>query len=216
MAIEANREFFRTAQRLGSSLPANWLEQDLSTTSEFPPSDLVILSYAIGELEHPLAVAEKAWAAARQALIIIEPGTPRNFITVAEIRRRLLDRGGHPLAPCPHTNECPMATTGDWCHFSVRVERSAEHRRLKGASLGYEDEKFSYLAFSKQPAPHATARIVRHPNIHGGHIQLTLCTPEGLQSSTVTRSNKPLFRAARKAKWGDAWPEQPNEGNQLE
>jgi ribosomal protein RSM22 (predicted rRNA methylase) len=100
-----------------------------------------------------------------------------------------------------------MAAVGDWCHFAARVDRTAEHRRLKDGELGYEDEKFSYLAFSKTPAAHAEARIVRHPQVHGGHIRLTLCTPEGLQSPTVTRSKKEAFRAARKAKWGDGWAE---------
>jgi ribosomal protein RSM22 (predicted rRNA methylase) len=85
------------------------------------------------------------------------------------------------------------------------VERSSEHRRLKGGTLGYEDEKFSYLAFSKTPVPHAKARTVRHPSVHGGHIQLTLCSPDGLLSRTITRSQKEKFRAARKAEWGDAW-----------
>ena len=138
-------------------------------------------------------------------LVIIEPGTPSNFDLIARIRRDLIASGAHLVAPCPHEDECPMAIANDWCHFSVRLERTSEHRQMKGGALGYEDEKFSYLAFSKQPLLRADSRIVRHPMTHSGYIRLTLCQPSGLQEKTVTRSHKETFRAARKAKWGDAW-----------
>ena len=204
--VESNRDFLELGRRLATDRKTEWMEADLGATTGFPESDVVVLSYALGELKAPAQVIGKAWKAARKVLIVIEPGTPRNFATVAEIRQQLMDAAGHPIAPCPHSGACPMAAAGDWCHFAVRVERTAEHRRLKGGTLGYEDEKFSYLAFSKTPAPHAGARIVRHPAIHGGHIRLTLCAPGGLQSTTVTRSQKAAFRAARKADWGDPWP----------
>jgi ribosomal protein RSM22 (predicted rRNA methylase) len=203
-AIENNEELLLLGKRLTNDEQFHWKLSDLAK-AEFPASDLVVISYALGELQSPLAIVNRAWQAAQAALIVIEPGTPRNFSGIEETRRWLTEHGGHPIAPCPHSNACPMAVAGDWCHFAVRVERSAEHRRFKGGELGYEDEKFSYLAFSKTPAPHAAARIVRHPQVHAGHIRLTLCTPQGLESPTVTRSQKDAFRAARKAKWGDEW-----------
>ena len=98
-----------------------------------------------------------------------------------------------------------MADTKDWCHFSARLERTSVHRRLKDASLGYEDEKFSYLIFSKSPVVAAEDRIIRHPRIHGGHVQLELCSPNGLQRITVGKSKKEAYRRARKVGWGDAW-----------
>jgi len=210
--IEKNVEFLQLGQRLATNLQGEWRNSDIQSLPEFPAHDLVVLSYAIGELPIPTQVVERAWRAAQKALVIIEPGTPKNFAAIAEIRRQLIDLGGLIIAPCPHTYACPMAAARDWCHFSVRVDRTSEHRRLKGGTLGYEDEKFSYLAFSRNLAAHASARIVRHPAIHGGHIKLTLCTPAGLESTMVTRSDKSAFRAARKAAWGDEWPKQ----NQLE
>jgi ribosomal protein RSM22 (predicted rRNA methylase) len=207
--IENNREFAQLGGRLAASSDtlrhATWEITDLSRTRELPSADLVVLSYATGELPDAATIPKKAWTAAKQLLVIIEPGTPRNFEQVAQIRREVIATGGQIVAPCPHELECPMAAANDWCHFSVRLERTAEHRRMKGGALGYEDEKFSYVAFGKESIPPAQTRIVRHPMTHSGFIQLTLCTPDGLQEKTITRSQKEVFRAARRAKWGDEW-----------
>jgi ribosomal protein RSM22 (predicted rRNA methylase) len=211
--LESNREFAQLGRRLTqSSSPlrtALWDSEDLCSAKELTPADLVILSYAIGELPDASKVAKIAWAAARQLLVILEPGTPKNFEQLTVLRKELITAGGHIVAPCPHELDCPMAATNDWCHFAVRLERTAEHRRMKGGALGYEDEKFSYIAFAKQPVQPAKARIVRHPMTHSGYIRLTLCSPDGLEETTVTRSQKEAFRAARRAKWGGEW-------NQLE
>jgi ribosomal protein RSM22 (predicted rRNA methylase) len=207
--VESNREFAQMCRRLTDSsetLRAAKLEtSDLRITRELPSADLVIVSYAIGELPNAVTIAMTAWAAAKQLLVIVEPGTPRNFGQVAQIRRELIAIGAHLVAPCPHELECPMAAASDWCHFAVRLERRAEHRRMKGGALGYEDEKFSYIAFAKGPTQLTNARIVRHPMTHSGFIRLSLCTTDGLQEKTVTRSQKEAFRAARRAKWGDEW-----------
>jgi ribosomal protein RSM22 (predicted rRNA methylase) len=98
-----------------------------------------------------------------------------------------------------------MAAAGDWCHFSQRVQRTAEHRQLKGGSLGYEDEKFSYLVASRLALTPAKSRIVRHPRKHTGFLHLNLCTPDGLETRTVTKSQKPAYKVARQAEWGDGW-----------
>ena len=126
----------------------------------------------------------------------------------------MLAQGQHIAAPCPADAECPMKNrSGDWCHFAARVERTSLHRRLKSGELGYEDEKFSYLVFARDPAaPQAPARILRHP-VHGkGHIKLTLCEAPTVREVTIGKSDKESFREARRAKWGDAWPSVAPEG----
>ena len=205
--IESNREMVEIGKRLASESPlssAKWIAGDLRNV-ELPTADVVVLSYAVGELGDSTAIVQRAWTASKQLLVIIEPGTPKNFQQLAQIRRELITSGAHLVAPCPHHNECPMWTAGDWCHFAVRLERTSEHRRIKRGALGYEDEKFSYVAFSKQPIHKAETRIVRHPMTHSGYIRLTLCKLDGLKEQTVTRSQKDAFRAARRAKWGDEW-----------
>jgi ribosomal protein RSM22 (predicted rRNA methylase) len=146
-----------------------------------------------------------AWMKSGSLLAIIEPGTPQGFRRVHAARALLLESGGHIVAPCPHAGTCPMFATGDWCHFAVRLERTAEHRRLKSGALGYEDEKFSYIVVSTEQVGLPESRVLRHPLIHPGHMRLTLCRPERSESRTITRSQKPLWRYARKLSWGDEW-----------
>ena len=93
----------------------------------------------------------------------------------------------------------------DWCHFMQRVERTSLHRRMKNAALGYEDEKFSYIAVARQEILRAGARIIRRPQQSPGLVQLTLCSGDTIRPERVTRRDPQLFRAARKAEWGDEW-----------
>ena len=201
--IDVGRRLAARNQRLHS---ATWMNSDLRAQASYPARDLVVLSYALNELPDPLAILRAALAAARVALVIIEPGTPAAFTNVLGARDLLIKSGAQIAAPCPHHNACPLVVRNDWCHFAVRLERSAEHRRLKGADLGYEDEKFSYVIASKLPVERPEARIVRHPLKHSGHVKLTLCTAADLKQPTITKSQKLLYRHARKAEWGDPWP----------
>ena len=93
---------------------------------------------------------------------------------------------------------------GDWCHFAARLARSSTHRQAKGGTLGYEDEKFSYVIMSKNENGFSGARILRHPIKNKGHVSLKLCTQEGLCERTISKKDKELYKKARKLEWGDS------------
>lgn len=192
---------------IGTIGEVEWCNADLRSWKSNGKYDLVIASYSLGELSasERKRVLLSAWDACEGALSVIEPGTRRGFDAIAEMRDWLIDAGAKLAAPCPHALECPMRAAGDWCHFSVRVERTAEHRRLKEGELGYEDEKFSYLIASRMDVRAPGARIVRHPMRHSGFTKLTLCTAEGLKEETVSRARKERYREAKRAEWGDGW-----------
>lgn len=185
---------------------AHWQAADLEKMGDLLPHDCVLLSYSIGELNpqriEPLL--NLCWEATRQLLLIVEPGTPVGFERIRLIRRQLIELGAHLIAPCPHHLACPMEG-GDWCHFAARVERTALHRRLKGGSLGYEDEKFSYVAATKTPFPLPASRILSQPIRHSGHIELKLCTPSGVQWPTISKKMGERYKQARKGEWGDSF-----------
>ncbi|MBC7267434.1 MAG: rRNA methyltransferase, partial [Streptomyces sp.] len=51
------------------------------------------------------------------------------------------------------------------------------------------------------------SRVVRKPQIRKGQVLLDLCEAEpALRRTTVTKRHGPLYKAARDADWGDAWP----------
>ncbi len=212
--IERHQPFIETGQRLAlnaehpAMASAHWLAENLQNDFETAPHDAVVMSYSLGELgeAQQTRLLQKAWQVAKKIVVIIEPGTVGGFRRVLAARSALIKLGAHLVAPCPQATACPMTET-DWCHFAARVERAAFHRRAKAASLGYEDEKYSYIVAAKFACPAAPARIIRRPFIQKGHIQLALCAREGLQKLTVARKNKAAFKAARKSAWGEAWNE---------
>ena len=189
---------------------ANWLNANLEKIGDLPPHDLILLSYSVGEL-NPQSIGpliDLCWKSAKMLLLIVEPGTPVGFERIRSIRSQLIDRGAHLIAPCPHHFACPMSG-GDWCHFVARLERSSLHRRIKKGSLGYEDEKFSYVAATKTAFPLPASRILTLPLRRSGHVVLKLCTPQGIQHPTISKKMGDLYKQARKAEWGDIFPLDP-------
>jgi ribosomal protein RSM22 (predicted rRNA methylase) len=183
-------------------LPEAAVITDDATRAPLPPHDLIMAAYSLSELRAPMA--QRLWAAARVALVAIEPGTRQGFALIRGLRAELLEAGAHMVAPCPAGTPCPMAEP-DWCHFAARVERSSLHRRIKDGELGYEDEKFSYAALARRAATAAEARVIRRPQHQPGLITIQTCTPGGLGTERVSRRNREAFRLARRIAWGDAW-----------
>ncbi|ELS52744.1 small ribosomal subunit Rsm22 family protein [Streptomyces viridochromogenes] len=187
---------------------ARWQRARIGSALTLDSTDLVTVSYVLNELTAPdrTALVDTAAAAAR-SVVIVEAGTPAGYARVIEARDRLISAGFHIAAPCPHSAACPIAPGADWCHFSARVSRSSLHRQIKGGSLAYEDEKFSYVAATRLPVTPAPARVVRKPQIRKGQVLLDLCETEpSLRRTTVTKRHGDLYKAARDADWGDAWP----------
>lgn len=203
--IEQDRELVALGKRLGASLQSEWHPGELQA-AEFPSQQIVALSYVLNELSEEIqeSFLQKAWNAAKQVLVLIEPGTPYGFKGILRARDFFLRIGAHIVAPCPHTNACPLAQIASWCHFAERVERSRIHRFLKAGDLGYEDEKYSYLIVARSPGLPYAGRLVSSPEKHSGHLKLCLCTAEGLQTPTYSKKQGELYKLTRKLNWGDS------------
>ncbi|MFC9705709.1 small ribosomal subunit Rsm22 family protein [Streptomyces sp. NPDC056943] len=186
---------------------ADWRRERIGTALKLADTDLVTVSYVLKELteaDRTALVTEAARAA--RAVVIVEPGTPDGYERIIAARTLLIDAGFTVAAPCPHSGACPIVPGTDWCHFSARVSRSSLHRQVKGGSLPYEDEKYSYVAATRFPVTPAVSRVTRRPQIRKGLVQLDLCGPDGLARETVTKRHGPLYKQARDAEWGDSWP----------
>lgn len=139
----------------------------------------------------------------RRWILCIEPGTPEGHQRLMELRKFAIEEGLHLIAPCPHENPC-LLEEGDWCHSICRLQRSKMHRILKQGDLPYEDEKFSYLIFSKkEEGEKAEVRILRKPLIQKNRIDLRVCTKEKIKNITITKKEKEHYKEIKKKQCGD-------------
>ncbi|MGX1221557.1 small ribosomal subunit Rsm22 family protein [Streptomyces ambofaciens] len=205
-------------REIAASLPAlrevRWQRARIGAALPIGSADLVTVSYVLNELTGPdRAALVDAAAGAARAVVIVEAGTPAGYARVIEARDRLIGAGFRVAAPCPHSAACPIVPGTDWCHFAARVSRSSLHRQVKSGSLAYEDEKFSYVAATREAVETAPSRVVRRPQIRKGQVLLDLCEPdEQLRRRTVTKRHGDLYKAARDAAWGDSWPAEEPRG----
>ncbi|XVF10349.1 hypothetical protein REPUB_Repub07fG0175100 [Reevesia pubescens] len=145
--------------------------------------NLVIASYVLGEipsLKDRITIVRQLWNLTRDVLVLVEPGTPHGFNIISQMRSHILwmerrkcrkakvnkedskdlidlRSGAFIVAPCPHDGNCPLEKSGKYCHFVQRLQRTTSQRaykRTKGDSLrGFEDEKFSFVAFRRGQRP---------------------------------------------------------------
>jgi ribosomal protein RSM22 (predicted rRNA methylase) len=216
LGLERSDEFCRLAQTLFLTVRPQASFQTKKMELEREPSsldsfDLLTGAYVMGELSQG---AQDRWLSFAKehakVVLLVEPGTPAGWSCLMRCRDTLLSRGAELLAPCPHAKQCPFVGTDGWCHEAVRLPRTSLHRRLKEGQLGYEDEKFCYLAATFDPDLRRTVppgRIVHAPRHRHGHTHLVLCTRNGvLEPTIISRKYRELYRLVREAGWGDSVP----------
>lgn len=196
-------------------IKTNYLSQNLTTLQHTNTADLVIASYVFGELNpsQQEQLLLTGLTLCKDYFLIILPGTPQGFEIINTLRTLALQKGLQIQAPCPHPHPCPLAfRSPDWCHFSIRLDRTYWHKRLKQAELPYEDEKFSYLLLSKKPVtPYSNksneiGRVIKNPQHRGSHGTIDICSTKGEYIPlTYTRRKSPLFQQLKRLEWGDRW-----------
>lgn len=208
LLVDHNPAFLRLAERLvaDSTVAVERVRSELRGWTPQEPADLIVCGYSLTELDDATAgdLITRLWKMTRGVLLIAEPGRPKDYKRLMAWRRQLVAQGGTILAPCPHDGDCPLASD-DWCHFSVRLERRKAHRAAKGAALGYEDEKVSYLIAARADlGSPAAARVLRRPQQSKVQVQLSLCTRHALTSLSVPSRDKRNHALAKRLEWGDA------------
>lgn len=171
--------------------------------------DLCILSYIINELDEKdrISVIDKAINSTSKVLLIVEPGTPEGFNNIKKIRDYLYGKGYKIIAPCiGFCGRCDIKED-DWCASSVRVQRTKIHKYLKDAEVGFEDEKFTYLAVSIKDIEfnqkENLRRILRHPKIENGRILVKTCLKGEVKEEIILKKNKDEFKSLKKKNIGD-------------
>lgn len=179
-----------------------------SVTSELPQienCDLVTASYIMNELQEKdkNVFLNHVWNHAGDVIMIIEPGTTAGYHNILMAREYFLHRGASVIAPCIHNGTCGLGEN-DWCHFSCRLQRNKIQKFVKNGDAPYEDEKFSYIIVSKSVVEaNQDMRIIRHPIINKGYVDLKVCSSDGIRDVKVTARDKALFKIVKKANWGE-------------
>lgn len=200
-------------QNVGMKLMSNdellknaiWINKDIVKEDISEKADLIIASYMTNELkkEERLKVICKLINATNKILLIVEPGTPEGHQIIKDIKKYCIKNNLYVIAPCVSQEECKLAEN-DWCHSICRIQRTKMHKLLKDGEAPYEDEKFSYIAISKGKIDTPSSRILRHPIIKSGFINLSLCTKDGIKNITVSKKNGTLYKQAKKKNCGDS------------
>ncbi|RWK61097.1 small ribosomal subunit Rsm22 family protein [Mesorhizobium sp.] len=211
--IEASAAVRRVGEALATeAMTARiaWLAGDVTIDlAGLQPAELVTCAYVLDEIG-PASLPkliDRLWHLTDDTLLVVEPGTPAGWQRILAVRRQLIEAGANVLAPCPHEAPCPLVPP-DWCHFSQRVARSRLHRLAKDADVPWEDEKFVYVAASRQAVAPPQARVIAPPQSGSGKVLLKLCEKDGCADEKLfTKRDGDVFKAARRLGWGDALPE---------
>jgi ribosomal protein RSM22 (predicted rRNA methylase) len=208
MLLDINAALQTLALQLGrehARLAAMTCRRDAHALDEATPADLVIASYLIGEVSETerRALAQRLWSKTSDTLLVVEPGTPAGYARIITLRSQLIADGAHVAVPCPHDGECPLVSP-DWCHFAQRLPRLRAHIQVKGAELPFEDEKFSYVVLTREPAAQRFACVLAPPVVGKVEVAAKLCTAGGVEIVKVPRRDKAAYAKARRWRWGEA------------
>jgi ribosomal protein RSM22 (predicted rRNA methylase) len=128
--------------------------------------DIVVFGQVLSEMDRALEPearvkkhverVQRAMKSLRKGglLLIVEPALRDRTRHLHEVRNALVAAGAHLLAPCTHSNDCPMLLREkDWCHEDRDVNLPAFlHPLARAAHLRWEGLSYSFLAFAKDPS----------------------------------------------------------------
>jgi ribosomal protein RSM22 (predicted rRNA methylase) len=199
--LEPNAQFRALAERLVPD--ATVIARGIAGAA-LPQAELVVASFVLAEIAEQRATVEALWTAAQDMLVLIEPGTPAGFERIRAARALLIGFGGHVIGPCTHAHACPIVAP-DWCHFSQRLPRSRDHLLAKDARVPFEDERYCWIAVSRQwrSAFDGHARVLAPPQEAKPGTTFRVCTADGIEERFIARRDKAAFARTRRAGWGD-------------
>jgi len=212
--LDASAPFLTLAAQLAAHGPpvlraAEARRGDLTAAGPWPGAELVVASYVLAEIasDRQTSVINELWAACEGLLALVEPGSPAGYARLLAARTVLFGQGATIVAPCSHQAACPLVGQ-DWCHFSVRLPRSRDHRLAKGGEVPFEDERFAYLIAARPGiavAPYRP-RVLAPLRMGKAGIALKLCALDAkVEPRLINKRDTAAYAAARRLGWGDTF-----------
>lgn len=239
-AVEPNRDMRRLGKFLTSTLSSEilWVESITMIPGagiERGKFDIIFLSHVLQEIPTSklrLMILETLWnrLSNNGVLIVIEPGSPKGFRFITDIRKWVIEKGredANIIAPCPHHDACPLAEKSNtWCHFSqlsYKYDKDVITKTQKEKQVF--NEKFCYLTIKKGKIPSNIykkeseaktpeeksffwERIVRPIISKHQHRIVDLCTKNGkFERRIISKSHGGHggYRSIKRFNWGDLW-----------
>ena len=208
-AVEREKAMIKYSKILSGDLSSNvtYIDEDVlsQAVKKLENVDMVVEAFMLNEMADSdrLKALEIMCDKTNKFLVLIEPGTPKSYERMMELRSFALEKGLNLILPCPHSEKCGLSD--DYCNFSVRVSRTKTSRQVKGGTLNYEDEKYFYLVFAKESLEKTyNSTVLRRPVYRKGCVDLKLCRQDStIKSITITKSNKDNYKKAKDYSHGD-------------
>lgn len=239
-AVEPNRDMRRLGKFLTSTLENDilWVESLTMIPGagiERGKFDIIFLSHVLQEISTAklrMMIIDTLWNRLSNdgVLIIVEPGSPKGFRFITDIRKWVIDKSrddANIVGPCPHHKECPLAEkSSTWCHFSQLSYKYNKDTIVKRQSeKQIFNEKFTYLIIKKGKIPSVIykneqqaktpeeksffwERIVRPVIKKHQHRIVDLCTKRGtFERRIISKSHGGLggYKSIKRYNWGDLW-----------
>ena len=154
------------------------------------PADLLIFGNVLAEDDQPLPTTLAEVPAS--AVLVLEPGTAPVFRRVLPLRDHLLAAGWAPQFPCPRAATCPMAGTGNWCHFNINRFGLPFIQRIAGVA-GLTNPRHHFCAFlfdHEPPAPPDAWRVLSNLRKENRSGIRYVCDGEALVEAVLNRRER--------------------------
>jgi SAM-dependent methyltransferase len=168
------------------------------------PIGLLLISHVLNELQ-PSGIDEIRALAARSAAVIwTEPGTRETSRALGRLRDEL-SHDFKMVAPCTHSNNCPILTVGNerhWCHHFGFPPPAifADSNWVKfgqRAGIDLRSLPYSFIALDRswEPKDQGLSRVIGRPEQFKPYVRLLNCDSAGLaELQVMKRTNPELYK----------------------
>ncbi len=175
------------------------------------PIGLLLVSHVLNELPPDALTGLRQIAARAEEIIWVEPGTHVVSRQLGALREEL-GRRFRVVAPCTHTQACPILQPGNerhWCHHFAPPpsEIFADSNWVKfgqRAGIDLRSLPYSFLALdrrSDRPAPNGLSRVIGRPEHFKPYARVLNCDASGLAELELPKRSAPaLFKQLDRTK----------------
>ncbi len=193
--VEIDRDAIRLHQTLSEKLAGRW-KPEWNAQRPVKPGALGIFSFSFLEMQNNLPKL-----ADFSHLLFVEPSFRDIGRSLMEWRKRLMETAGYtPLAPCTHSDACPLLThsSRDWCHARVHFNSSKNWQKLESLlPMKNRTLTYSYLLLSrdvKTPKFRGMTRVIGDTLQEKGKARQLICRgPNREFLAWLKRDGEPPF-----------------------